>query len=278
MSIKDKFSRERIAKFFDREGFYIVLFLCVCVVAITAVWVSRTGKKEQAPNGADENQITVQTPEDEIPAKDTTSKPGLPASSDGKVSTGEKTDTTSSSKNNTATTPVSTAAPAKTGTVSKTIKLDNPLKDPLTKDSFIRPHSDPELVWYESFGEYRTHQGVDIKSYEWTEVLAASDGKVVDVRDDNDNPSGLGWTVVVDHGNGYMTVYANLDEDIAVKKNDTIKKGQQIGVVGSSSIYEMSPAKDEDVESHLHFEVIKKGKTNESNESLDPMNFLTVEK
>ena len=48
--IKEKYKNEAssiknesgIYKFLDKEGFYIVLFLCVCIVATTAVWVTKT--------------------------------------------------------------------------------------------------------------------------------------------------------------------------------------------------------------------------------------------
>ena len=36
-----RFSKEKLAKFFDKEGFYVVVFLCVAIIATTAVYVTR---------------------------------------------------------------------------------------------------------------------------------------------------------------------------------------------------------------------------------------------
>jgi murein DD-endopeptidase MepM/ murein hydrolase activator NlpD len=49
-------------------------------------------------------------------------------------------------------------------------------------------------------------------------------------------------------------VYCNLAEDVKVKKGDTVKKGQVIGVVGDTATREVVSLEG----SHLHFVVLKK--------------------
>ena len=56
---------------------------------------------------------------------------------------------------------------------------------------------------------------------------------------------GFGNTVIVDHNNGYYTVYAHLDE-IAVKKFQILQAGSVIGTVGDSGSLEGAK---------LHFEI-----------------------
>lgn len=269
MSFKDKFTKERMARFFDREGFYIILFICVCVVAITAVWVSRTGgSSNKNIGGSKGNKETVQTPNKE------TVNPGSGGNT--KTPVAENTET-----GNTGKTGTSTGTPSKSTSSTSTnkgsvasIKFDNPIKSTLTEKSVVLPYSPDNQVEFTFTKDWRTHKGIDIESKIGSEVLAAYGGKVIDVMDDNEYADGLGWTVVIDHGNGYRTVYSNLDGKASVKKGDTVKKGQKIGTVGNSSICEKSVSQDP-VESHLHYEVLKKGV--KSYENVDPTKFLTFE-
>lgn len=274
---KSKFSKEKLAKFFDKEGFYIVLFLCVCIVAITAVWVSRTGVKNN------ENQSVTDVKENKpavtVPSKET-SAPGVKKVEEPKVVANEGSKTQKpagkveqepkqeSKKDAGSTT-------TKTETVAS-IKFDSPFKGGIAEVNVARGYSPTDLVNFEYLNEWRTHLGLDIKAPNGTEVLAVFDGKVVDIRNDNDFQGGLGWIVEVDHGNGYKSIYANLDEKMDVKKNQSLKKGQKIGAVGSSALFEKSTSQQEQEISHLHFEVLKKGA--KAYENVDPGKYLTLQK
>ena len=89
------------------------------------------------------------------------------------------------------------------------------------------------------------HTGVDMACPSGTPVLAAMSGKVI--------TTGVsriyGNYVIIDHGNGYQTLYAHLSKIIAVK-GQWVSQGTRIGLVGSTG-YSTGP--------HLHFTVYKKG-------------------
>ena len=72
----------------------------------------------------------------------------------------------------------------------------------------------------------------------------------------------IGLTVVIEHNNGYSTVYSNLLKAEFVTAGESVKKGQTIGTVGNTATFEISD------EPHLHFEITKDG-TN-----LDPELYL----
>lgn len=267
MSLKDKLTKERIARFFDREGFYIILFICVCVVAITAVWVSRTGGSNSKNLGGNKvNKETVQTPNKE------TVNPGSGEKTKTPVAENSKTKDTGKTNVSTSIPPKATSSTSTVKGSAANIKFDNPIKVSLTEKSIALPYSPDNQVEFTFTKDWRTHKGIDIESKIGSEILAAYGGKVIDVMDDNNYADGLGWTVVIDHGNGYRTVYSNLDAKISVKKGDTVKKDQKIGMVGNSSICEKSVSNDP-VESHLHYEVLKKGV--KSYENVDPTKYLT---
>ena len=115
-----------------------------------------------------------------------------------------------------------------------------------------------QLVYNAALADWRTHDGMDIAAAEGTEVLAACAGTVVHVSDD----VLMGTTVVVDHGDGYQTTYANLQASPPVAQGDDVSAGQAIGTVGSGA------AAESDRGPHLHFGVTLDG------DAVDPQAFL----
>ena len=106
--------------------------------------------------------------------------------------------------------------------------------------------------FYKSMAE---HNGIDLMAPYGTEVLAAAEGKVVEVLHQG---KGLGNMVIIDHGNGFRTVYAHLS-DIYVAMNQKVSRGRVIGKVGSSGA---------SFTASLHYEVRKEGRP------VDPVNYF----
>ncbi|MFH1372744.1 MAG: peptidoglycan DD-metalloendopeptidase family protein [bacterium] len=96
-------------------------------------------------------------------------------------------------------------------------------------------------------GYKQMHQGLDIANHRGTPIIATADGRVFSVGGN----SGLGKIVAIDHGYGFRTRYAHLSE-IKVKRGQRVKRGDIIGLMGSTG-YSTGP--------HLHYEVIRNGKT-----------------
>jgi murein DD-endopeptidase MepM/ murein hydrolase activator NlpD len=90
------------------------------------------------------------------------------------------------------------------------------------------------------------HEGMDFTAPRGTEVYATGDGVVVEVRT---RLRGYGKRVVIDHGFGYRTRYAHLN-NFNVRKGQKVKRGDVIGYVGSTGL---------SVAPHLHYEVEKDG-------------------
>ena len=103
--------------------------------------------------------------------------------------------------------------------------------------------SSDKLIYSKTLDMWKTHDGIDIKCDIGTKVYSAERGKIIKIYND----AFYGYTIVIDHGQGYKTSYSNLDENVCVKVGQSIKKGTLIGNVGSTSIGE---SKDEP---HLHF-------------------------
>ncbi|QIB68460.1 M23 family metallopeptidase [Aminipila butyrica] len=104
-------------------------------------------------------------------------------------------------------------------------------------------------VYSKTLNQYMVHSGVDIQGTLDGRVQAAAAGTVVDTyRDDR-----LGWSVKINHGNGFITTYSNLSDKILVESGDVVKQGDIIGGIGDTSLFESADG------SHLHFEMEKDG-------------------
>jgi len=102
-------------------------------------------------------------------------------------------------------------------------------------------------IWY--------HMALDIANPSSPAILAADSGTVTYAGCIN---WGYGCHVIIDHGNGYQTLYAHLSR-YDVKAGDSVGQGGQIGIMGSTG---------RSTGTHLHFEIRSGGNL------LNPLNFL----
>lgn len=91
-------------------------------------------------------------------------------------------------------------------------------------------------------GQWEPHMGIDISARRGTPVYATADGKVIHVK----REPGFGRTLVIDHGNGYKTLYAHL-HSFLVTRGQRVKRGDVIAEIGNSG---------RSTGPHLHYEVI----------------------
>jgi murein DD-endopeptidase MepM/ murein hydrolase activator NlpD len=121
----------------------------------------------------------------------------------------------------------------------------------------IQPMKNENLRRISSYYGYRIdpfykikkfHQGVDFSAPYGTEIYATGDGVVTTVKRSR---RGYGNEIIIDHGYGYETRYAHLQE-FKVRRGEKVSRGQVIGLVGNTG---------KSTAPHLHYEVIKDNKT-----------------
>lgn len=136
----------------------------------------------------------------------------------------------------------------------KTVPLP-PMTNPLSGFSYARTGASlGERI--NPFYKVKTfHGGLDLISQQGEDVVAAADGVVKEVTHSS---KGLGNVVSIDHGDGYVTRYAHL-ENTRVTRGQKVVKGQKIGQVGMSG-NSFAP--------HLHYEVLR------DTLRMDPLNYL----
>ncbi len=119
------------------------------------------------------------------------------------------------------------------------VKRDNLVSK---KSDFIWPLTQVDNI-SSTFGmrNGRFHTGTDFPATMGTPIVAVMDGRVLAARYEG----GFGKTISMEHRDNFITRYAHCAE-MFVKSGDIIKKGQVIGLVGSTGI---------STGNHLHFEI-----------------------
>ena len=219
-------------------GFYVTLVICLLAAGIGGYFLLFGGQETAQEEDAPQTAVTAKAPE--IPEEQEPVEAVSPAELADEPSTEPETELEPAVDD----TPVVAASP-------------QVVMAPL-EGEVVAAFSVDQLTYNETLGDWRTHDGIDIAAAEGTSVLAASGGTVLSVSDD----LLMGTTVVLEHGNGYQTTYANLQQTPPVAQGDSVTAGQIIGTVGTTASAESAQGP------HLHFSVTKNG------DAVDPDTYL----
>jgi murein DD-endopeptidase MepM/ murein hydrolase activator NlpD len=121
-----------------------------------------------------------------------------------------------------------------------------PAVQPLDNKSLTRLASGYGMRIHPIYKVKRMHTGLDFSAVKGTPIYATGDGVVCKVAG---NVGGYGNEVQVNHGYGYITLYAHMSQ-FNVKVGQKVKRGECIGYVGSTG---------SSTAPHLHYEVIHNG-------------------
>ena len=226
--ITKKINRQSVKTFLQKQGLYVLIFLCVAAAGITAIiaWPRDDGSQTQV--GENDQGVSINegmSLEDELAML--TPKPSpSPSPTIAPTATAESKPS---------------GDPASNG--SGSIKLKKP-----ADGKIINSFSGDELVFYASLNVWATHNGVDIQADKGANVLAALSGTVSQAYTNEAD----GGVIIISHSDKSETVYAGLGE-LMVAEGDKVNAGDVIGKVGEMP-------KELDLPSHLHFEYKVDGK------------------
>lgn len=239
---------KRLWVFLGRQSFYLVLFLCVGVIGLTALIFSTTWKAVQTASTDPGLSLRITMPP--LPTMAPTDRAAetpppavteLPAPQEGAEGAGEGAELPSLEE------PDQPAAEV----------MASVFLWPMNGD-VERGHAWDRLVYDRTMGDWRTHDGLDISGGLGAKVYAAADGVVEQVTLDER----LGTTVVLYHGGGLRSVYANLAAVPAVQTGDEVSVGDVVGAIGTTAMAERGDV------THLHFAMSVDGV------SVDPREYL----
>lgn len=88
------------------------------------------------------------------------------------------------------------------------------------------------------------NKGINIQKHKGADIMASRSGKVVFYSSEFED---FGKTIIIDHGDGFLTIYAKIGE-VFVKAGEYVQKGSVIAKVGSLG---------NDKDAYLHFQIRK---------------------
>lgn len=223
-------------KLLQKDGFYLALFVCVSLVAVGGVWFTKNNVDELTSN-----DLLVDEPKKEQ-ANESEKEVHL-------IKNNEQEDKKEEEVVQTSTKPKENLETAKKEAQDKLNFLGSKI---------TRTYSEKEPSYSKTLDVWEIHKGIDVSAKEGQEVKSLLNGKVVDIFKDEEH----GMSVKIESDDKLVVVYSNLNEKVSVKKGDSIKEGQTLGVVGKTTFVETKE------DSHVHVEVFKEEK------SIDPMTII----
>jgi len=213
----DKNLKGKFREVFRKEGFYIALFLCLCIIVTVGTISYKKISSKNITNKSEEinKEITLNV--------DGNGKTIANNFTNEMPNAERVQNETDSSKKDTDKEKKETSKMVATTT---TIKFLNPI-DGIKSRSYTYPT--PVKI---EEGVFRTIRGINIDSKVGTDVKAAAEGVVSLVEN-----SGVeeGMIIEIKHANGLKTRYGNLDPNVLVKQGDKVNAKQVIAKVGDTA-------------------------------------------
>ena len=219
----DQNKKDRVKDFFRKEGFYFVLFICLCAVATVAAFTMKrnASKVEKKPT----NEFTLNV-EDDSKSTSNINKQNADRVENGQETEVADTNTEAEVAVENQSEQLPEEAPVVAGTNTEVI-FELPLEGTVEREfgAMIEiSKTDTEQV-------IKTRRGIDISAPVGTIVKSVAEGQVEEVS----NSTEEGTYIVIAHANGIKTKYTNLDPEVNVAVGDIVEAGTEIGKVGNSS-------------------------------------------
>lgn len=240
----DQNKKNKVKDFFRKEGFYLVLFVCLCIVATVAAFTIRKNSVANEQNKVN-NELSLNEVEDNNSSEtDSTfnkqnaervenndelansneeilSEPEV-ANAEDEVATNDQEEV---AENQVTEEEVADVSAGTDTEVVLSFPIDGNIAISREFGTMIRTYVD------ETRSEDTSRRGIDINAAVGTIVKAAAEGKVEEVASNTTD----GTYVVISHANGLKTKYANLSEEVKVAVGDVVSAGTEIGTVGNTS-------------------------------------------
>ena len=242
----DQNKKNKVKDFFRKEGFYLVLFVCLCIVATVAAFTIRKNSVAKEQNKVN-NELSLNEVEDNNSSETDSNfnkqnaervenndelansndeslyEPEV-ASIDDEVATNDQ-DEIAENQTTEVTEEVTDVSAGTDTEVVLSLPIDGNVAISRDFGKMIRTYVD------ETRSEDTSRRGIDINASVGTIVKSAAEGKVEEVSSNTTD----GTYVVIAHANGLKTKYTNLSEEVKVAVGDVVSTGTEIGTVGNTS-------------------------------------------
>ena len=221
-------------KLLEKDGFYLALFVCICLVAIGGVWFTKNNVDELTSNDLFVNKTNENSKRDEdevhLIEKEAEKDDSIP------TSTGSKEN----------------LEKAKEKQENKSSKLS------FLGTKVVREYSEKEPSYSKTLDVWEIHKGLDVAAEDGAEIKSILDGTVESVYSDDK----YGTSIKLSYADGLTVIYSGIKENVSLQKGDTVKEGDCIGYVGNTTNVENEDG------THVHIEAYKNDK------AINPLSLL----
>ena len=221
-------------KLLEKDGFYLALFVCICLVAIGGVWFTKNNVDELTSNDLFVNKTNENSKRDEdevhLIEKEAEKDDSIP------TSTGSKEN----------------LEKAKEKQENKSSKLS------FLGTKVVREYSEKEPSYSKTLDLWEIHKGLDIAAKDGDKIRSILDGTVKSVYSDER----YGTSIELSYADNITVIYSGIKENVSLEKGDTVKEGDCIGYVGNTTNVENEDG------THVHVEAYKNDK------AINPLSLL----
>ena len=184
-------------KLLEKDGFYLALFVCICLVAIGGVWFTKNNVDELTSNDLFVNKTNENSKRDEdevhLIEKETEKDDSIP------TSTGSKEN----------------LEKAKEKQENKSSKLS------FLGTKVVREYSEKEPSYSKTLDVWEIHKGLDIAAKDGDKIRSILDGTVKSVYSDER----YGTSIELSYADNITVIYSGIKENVSLEKGDTVKEG-----------------------------------------------------
>lgn len=231
----DKNYKQKAKDFFRKEGFYVVLFICLCIITTVATIAIKKAKDSESQAKIEENnnkEISLNVDDKSV---------------NNEIQNAQRVENTQSQSESV----------TKEVVANNEVKFTNPIEGNL-----VREYTYPKPVKLSETYQ-RNIKGIDVNAAVGTDVKVAAEGVVESVGKGNVDE---GVTIVIKHANGIKTKYCYLDSNLVVKQGDKVTAGSVIGKVGKIPVI----FGVDEAEGRLNLQVI-----NAKDDQVDPLKYFS---
>jgi len=262
----------KLKELFEKKGFYVVLYSFAAVMVVIAGIMSLSNinslnKQNKEPIDNDNSMVQAETEAQEANQSDVKSyhaleemtndslvRNELESESEKEIKKEVITEITTITQNQTKQTikqkEKETTVQPKTTTSGNTFSMFDETKEMSwpVNGQIVMDYSIETAIYDKTLDQYRTNDSISISAPVGTEVKAAAEGVVEKIFSDEEN----GQSIVLNHGNGWLTTYSQLEQKtVLVKEGQVVREGEVLAKVGEPTNYSVM------LGSHLDFKITK---------------------
>ncbi len=243
--------KNKFKEFANKKGFMVAVYSCAAVViAMTGIIASNKEKTELPKNDGEKSAQVEQANQSDVKSyreNQITGNSALTQKNDELIVKKEEKNTekateSKSSKDdkkekNNVKSNTNTDKPEQPTENNKTSKNQFAFFDDSQEMSWplsgqiVLDYSMETAVYDKTLDQYRTNNSLCISGNVGDDVLASADGKIKSVSKDKENLT----SIVIEHGNGWVSTYSQLQDNVLVKEGDIVDEGAVIGNISEPS-------------------------------------------